>query len=286
MIRWSPSLVGALTLAAPVFGYAKPIAFADGTTVMAEYGAGTMREIQIFYAPRFDYSVGGGHVELDSDETSKIRSITYARLNYLLHRWNMESAQANVFVWGGGGDATGNTFRGAEFAGNAGAQADYETRRVYASLKTDWQRASDFSHRIDTLQLGLAPYQHEYNGLATGSWSKHASTPAACIAAPSGPLSCVSSRVARGWKAASPTRARSKPWPCSISKGITVKKLLPIAAALVVFAAASAGAATIEMSVNGLVCAFCAQGIEKKLRKLPATADVVVSLERRLVAVA
>ena len=45
-------------------------------------------------------------------------------------------------------------------------------------------------------------------------------------------------------------------------------------------------AATIEMHVNGLVCAFCAQGIEKKLRKLPATADVIVSLEQRLVAVA
>lgn len=46
------------------------------------------------------------------------------------------------------------------------------------------------------------------------------------------------------------------------------------------------GAATIEMHVNGLVCAFCAQGIEKKLRKFPATADVVVSLEQHLVAVA
>ena len=45
-------------------------------------------------------------------------------------------------------------------------------------------------------------------------------------------------------------------------------------------------AATIEMHVNGLVCAFCAQGIEKKLRKLPATADVIVSLQQRLVAVA
>ena len=43
-------------------------------------------------------------------------------------------------------------------------------------------------------------------------------------------------------------------------------------------------AATIEMDVNGLVCAFCAQGIEKKLRAFPATADVVVSLEKRLVA--
>jgi len=45
-------------------------------------------------------------------------------------------------------------------------------------------------------------------------------------------------------------------------------------------------AATIEMHVNGLVCAFCAQGIEKKLRKFSATADVLVSLEQRLVAVA
>jgi mercuric ion binding protein len=48
--------------------------------------------------------------------------------------------------------------------------------------------------------------------------------------------------------------------------------------------ASIAHAATIEMDVNGLVCAFCAQGIEKKLREFPATADVVVSLEKKLVA--
>ena len=47
-----------------------------------------------------------------------------------------------------------------------------------------------------------------------------------------------------------------------------------------------ASAETIEMKVNGLVCGFCAQGIEKTLRRHPATADVVVSLENRLVAVA
>ena len=80
MIRWSLGVVGALALV-PIGAFAKPIAFADGTTVMAEYGAGTMKEIQIFYAPEYNYSVGGGHVELDSDETSKSRSITYARLN-------------------------------------------------------------------------------------------------------------------------------------------------------------------------------------------------------------
>lgn len=47
----------------------------------------------------------------------------------------------------------------------------------------------------------------------------------------------------------------------------------------------AANAGTIEMKVYGLVCGFCAQGIEKTLRKNPATADVVVSLENKLVAI-
>jgi len=46
-----------------------------------------------------------------------------------------------------------------------------------------------------------------------------------------------------------------------------------------------ASAGTIEMKVYGLVCGFCAQGIEKTLRKKPAIADVIVSLEEKLVAV-
>jgi mercuric ion binding protein len=44
-------------------------------------------------------------------------------------------------------------------------------------------------------------------------------------------------------------------------------------------------AKTIEMDVNGLVCAFCAQGIAKTLKGFPATDGVFVSLEHRLVAV-
>jgi copper chaperone CopZ len=45
-------------------------------------------------------------------------------------------------------------------------------------------------------------------------------------------------------------------------------------------------ARTIQITVDGLVCAFCAQGIDKSLRRLEQTEDVYVSLERRLVAVA
>lgn len=49
--------------------------------------------------------------------------------------------------------------------------------------------------------------------------------------------------------------------------------------------ATAASAGTIEMKVHGLVCGFCAQGIEKKMRENPATEKVVVSLEDKLVVV-
>jgi hypothetical protein len=160
-------LGGCFAVACAASALAKPIAFADGTTVMVEYGASTMRELQIFYAPRYDYSIGGGHVDLISDEDGHTEHINYARLNWLVHRWNLDDAQANAFAWGGAGSATSNWFEGNFVTGNAGAQADYETRRIYGSLKTDLQRSAEFSHRIDTLQLGLAPYKHDYEGLAT-----------------------------------------------------------------------------------------------------------------------
>ncbi len=146
---------------------AKPIAFAGGTTVMAEYGAGTMNEAQIFYAPKYTWSLGVGYLELDSDLADRRREIGYARANYLVKRWNMEAAQANVFTWAGVGSARAGESSGDAIAWNAGAQIDYETRRIYSSLKTDLHRSAAFTHRIDTLQLGLAPYEHDYDTLAT-----------------------------------------------------------------------------------------------------------------------
>ena len=159
-------LAACVLLCAPV-AFSKPIAFAHGTTVMAEYGAGTMNEAQVFYAPTYKYSLGLGYLELTSDIDGRKREISYARVNYLVKRWNMESAQANVFTWGSIGNARVSELRSDVFAWNAGAQIDYETRRIYSSLKTDLNRSSAFSHRIDTLQLGVAPYKHEADTLAT-----------------------------------------------------------------------------------------------------------------------
>ncbi len=42
---------------------------------------------------------------------------------------------------------------------------------------------------------------------------------------------------------------------------------------------------SVRVEVNGLVCAFCARGIRNTFNREAATADVLVSLENRLVAV-
>lgn len=58
-----------------------------------------------------------------------------------------------------------------------------------------------------------------------------------------------------------------------------------LAILLALLGAGAAHAGTIEMKVFGMVCGFCAQGIESNLRKHPAVTDVRVSLEKQLVVV-
>ena len=62
-------------------------------------------------------------------------------------------------------------------------------------------------------------------------------------------------------------------------------KKLASAFAASLLAAGASHAGTIEMKVFGMVCGFCAQGIESNLRKNPAVTDVQVTLEKQLVVV-
>lgn len=65
-----------------------------------------------------------------------------------------------------------------------------------------------------------------------------------------------------------------------------MKKLSTIAVSTFLLISATGHAKTIEITVDGLVCAFCAQGIEKKMKAQAATDKVFVSLEKKIVAVA
>jgi hypothetical protein len=173
---------------------ARPIVFAHSTTVMADYTEGRMSEAQVFYAPKAFVSFGVGHMDIEGSGAHPEHELSYFRVNLLAKRWNMESAQANVFLWGGADSAhmtqilsvtaapvdSGHDHgapappvessyqRTVSATGwNAGGQIDFETRRIYSSFKTDTHNSSAFTHRVDTLQFGVAPYAHDSNDLAT-----------------------------------------------------------------------------------------------------------------------
>jgi hypothetical protein len=187
------SLTLVALLGAPV-ATARPIVYANSATAIADYTQDRMFEAQLFYAPKSYLSVGAGHMEIEGGGAILEHKVTYFRANFLAKRWNMEAAQANVFVWGGvdrahitqlvslteppgySGHGHGEPAPPAESSyprsigatgWNAGGQIDFETRRFYSSFKTDSHRSSAFTHRIDTVQFGFAPYAHDVNTLAT-----------------------------------------------------------------------------------------------------------------------
>lgn len=41
----------------------------------------------------------------------------------------------------------------------------------------------------------------------------------------------------------------------------------------------------IDLTINGMVCSFCVQGVERKIRGMPATQNVKIDLSKRVVQV-
>jgi copper chaperone CopZ len=64
---------------------------------------------------------------------------------------------------------------------------------------------------------------------------------------------------------------------------ILISLLLAVASTLT--ALPSFAATSVMATVNGMVCAFCAQGIEKRIAKMSATKEVFVDLKKKTVAV-
>jgi len=181
-------LLLAMLVLAPAFG--RPVLYPHSTTVMLEYCEDVMKEAQVLYSPSSRWSVGVGHLELEDTGPNHEHVVNFGRLNLLVKRWNLESAQANIFVWGGAGQSSvtispsatpdpgehdhggpppepGRPQTFTETAWNSGGQLDYETRRIYLAASSDAHYSSTFLHRTDRLQFGVAPYKHEVGNLAT-----------------------------------------------------------------------------------------------------------------------
>jgi copper chaperone CopZ len=63
-------------------------------------------------------------------------------------------------------------------------------------------------------------------------------------------------------------------------------KFTALALATMMSASVFAGQKTIQIGLDGLVCAFCAQGVEKKMKAQAGTDKVFVSLDKKVALVA
>jgi copper chaperone CopZ len=63
-----------------------------------------------------------------------------------------------------------------------------------------------------------------------------------------------------------------------------MKTLLLLIASLII-PLGSIHAETIDITVNGMVCSFCAQGIEKKIKKISAVSTITVDMDTKVVTI-
>jgi mercuric ion binding protein len=66
---------------------------------------------------------------------------------------------------------------------------------------------------------------------------------------------------------------------------MNIMKLMNLVIATVLLGLSQASLASMKVTVNGMVCSFCAQGIEKSLLKMGSTKAVLVDLKNKVVVV-
>lgn len=145
---------------------ARPISYVGGTMLMLENDS-SRRAADLSYTFSRDMSAGVLSEYWREDDWW----FNGVQGNYLLNRWNMPNAQANMYVVGGAGVAHSNA--GAfdnknEPAGFIGFMADAEDRRFYVSYKNRYTNAGEIADFFDqSARVGVAPYIGDYGDIHT-----------------------------------------------------------------------------------------------------------------------
>jgi len=132
--------------------------FEDSYMLMTEIGEYN-QEIMVNYAPSVRHAFG---LEVMRMSPRGGGATTMLGINYtgLLKRWNMPSAQANLWFTGSVGEATGE-FDG--FSYSPSLQFDYETTRLYFLAKTRLIRAPSMNNDMAAIQAGFSFYETDFD---------------------------------------------------------------------------------------------------------------------------
>ncbi len=124
---------------------------------------GSVQNFELYqsYSARTAWGFHAMRFEDDQDEI-----FAAIQHNWLLKRWNLPSAQANIYT----GIGAGAAWQEEGDTGPAGIgffRADYETRRVYAACDAKLAASPEVSRSIFSAEAGIAPYKAEFDQINT-----------------------------------------------------------------------------------------------------------------------
>lgn len=160
-----PVLITAALLAFPSDAFARPVSYAGGWTLIEETDRQSTSAL-VHYSPSASYSLG---VKTEWDRRDDIL-FTGGQATWLAKRWFGEDHQANLYVWGAAGLASGIDFNPGkdQFGAQMGVMADWETRRLFISYRAS---ARDFGKlnksAMQAARVGWAPYEGDTGELHT-----------------------------------------------------------------------------------------------------------------------
>ncbi len=159
MKRLAVSMILALCLCA---ASAAPMGFKGSVMAMGDFSQ-NWRESWVNYAFTARDAVGLGGIDMRSDDKTKSRTLVELNYTRLLKRWNLENAQANVWLFAGVGAIRGNDLSGSRFVYTPGLQVDFETTRIYLAATARMYRASGLNHDFASVRAGFSFYEVDYD---------------------------------------------------------------------------------------------------------------------------
>jgi hypothetical protein len=139
---------------------AHPVAF-EGAYQLMFGTAGEVQNFEFYQSYSAQAAWGLHFMRFEDDEI-----FTGIQHNWLLKRWNLPSAQANIYTGLGAGLA-GEVGNGALPAGIGFFRADYETRLIYTAFDAKLVESDDVSRGVFSVAAGIAPYKAEFDQLNT-----------------------------------------------------------------------------------------------------------------------
>lgn len=143
---------------------AHPVIYKDGI-VVSSFNMPELNNNYLSYSFSNRFAAGVEHWRFGREETNTEAGLL--KTNYLLKRFNGESSQANIYLHGGVGVVDQEwDQRGTKGIGLFGAEVDWETRKLYTSLKhLEFHAPRGLDLAVTQARIGFSPIESDFKSL-------------------------------------------------------------------------------------------------------------------------